>query len=275
MSKLALGIAAIIVIAGGGWYAYAHHGADRQATASDLGTYPYSCDNGSEFTLAPVEGLKQVQVYADAQGMFTGTTTLDQTAGANYQGAAPDGQQVALAGDGETIHLTVGSDQATCNPKPNPDEAPWNWGDPDTGADQSGAQAEAAGTFTGSVADLSARGGDWKCTVEDQASTPAGQTPSSGTVYVSGRRVRADFTTTAQGYGAVNSHLIADGTSVYSWSSIMPQGIKTAQADAGSDDDATSGSGDTADQRYTYQCAPAQADATLFVPPSSVTFRTL
>jgi hypothetical protein len=267
MSKLALVIVAVVAIAAGGWYAYAHRGADTQASAADLGTYPYACDNGSEFTLTPLEGMKQVQVYADAQGMFTGTTTLDQASGANYQGAAPDGQQVALAGDGETVHLTVGSAQTACNPKPNPDEAPWNWGD---------ASADQAGTFTGSVADLSARGGDWKCTVEDKASTPAGQTPSSGTVYVSGRRVRADFTTTVQGYGAVDSHLIADGTDTYSWSSMMAQGVKTAMPPAGSDEDATtSGGDDSAGQRYTYQCAPAQADASLFVPPSSVTFRTL
>jgi hypothetical protein len=124
-------IIAIIVIAAAGWYVYAgRQSASQQAPAADLGTYPYTCDNGSEFALSPLEGMQAVQVSADAQGMFTGTATLSQVEGTHYAGAAPDGQSVAVVGDGETVHLTVGSGQTDCHPQPNPDEAPWNWGDP-------------------------------------------------------------------------------------------------------------------------------------------------
>jgi hypothetical protein len=95
-------------------------------------------------------------------------------------------------------------------------------------------------------------------------------------VYVSGRRVRADFTSTVQGIGPVEAHLIADGTDVYSWSSLMPQGIKTAMADGEPEESApTSGGGADQDQRYTYDCQPARADASLFTAPSGISFRTL
>jgi len=136
MTKGIVGLVIIAALGIGIWYVYAgrqaadQYVANQYASADDLGTYPYVCDNGSTFILSPLEGMAQVQVSADAQGMFTGTATLAQTAGTNYAGAAPDGQAVALLGDGETVHLTVGSEKAICSPKPDPDNAPWNWGDP-------------------------------------------------------------------------------------------------------------------------------------------------
>lgn len=135
---------------------------------------------------------------------------------------------------------------------------------------------ETPGIFDGSIADLAIRGGDWKCTVDAKANTGGGQAISSGVVYVSGKRVRADFTSTVPGMGKVDSHLMADGTDVYSWTSLYPQGIKTKMAAADSDSTTkTSGGGMDANQNYTYQCAPAQSDASLFVVPAGVSFRTI
>jgi hypothetical protein len=136
--------------------------------------------------------------------------------------------------------------------------------------------ASQSGEFTGSIAELSGRGGDWKCTVDAQASVGGGAAVSSGIVYVSGKRVRADFTSTVQGIGPVEAHLIADGTDVYSWSSLMPQGIKTAMTESSPEESAsTSGGGADQNQRYTYDCQPAHADASLFAAPSDISFRTL
>lgn len=130
MKSTIVSILVVIVVAAGGWYVYSKGpGANQYANTQDLGVYPYVCDNGSTFTLSPLEGLKTVQVSADSQGMFTGTATLTLVSGTSYSGTAPDKQPVMLMGSGETVHLTVGSVQATCNPKPNPDSAPWNWGD--------------------------------------------------------------------------------------------------------------------------------------------------
>jgi hypothetical protein len=134
----------------------------------------------------------------------------------------------------------------------------------------------AAGPFTGSVFDLAQRGGSWKCTVDTTATTGAGAAMSAGTVHVSGTSVRADFTTTIAGMGPVESHMITDGSFAYTWTSMMPRGFKmkvdstqTAQADATSQ---TSGEGMDAHQSYTYNCEKESPDATLFTPPSSISF---
>lgn len=134
-----------------------------------------------------------------------------------------------------------------------------------------GADASEPGKTEGSLQDLAKRSGDWKCTVD--ASTA--QSVSSGVTYISGGKIRADFTTSVQGYGNVDSHMLADGTHVYSWSSMMPQGIKTAQTAAGQGGAETSGSGMDANQSYSYDCQPWTPEPSVFAVPAEVTFRTL
>lgn len=128
-----------------------------------------------------------------------------------------------------------------------------------------------AGKFTGSLTDLATRGGSWKCTVD--ASTA--QSVSAGVTYVSGGKVRGDYTTNVEGYGKAESHMIADGEYVYTWSSMMPQGVKTKMVAQGAGGTATSGQGADANQSYSYDCQPWTADASLLVPPANVTFMTV
>ncbi len=134
--------------------------------------------------------------------------------------------------------------------------------------------SQKSGSFTGSVADLSARGGDWSCVIKAQSDNGSAQAGTVGTIYVSGHNVRGDFSTNVSGYGVVQSHMIADGTNVYTWSSAMPFGIKSAMtASSQSGSSATSGQGASANQSYSYDCTPAQSDASLYAPPSNITFR--
>lgn len=121
-----------------------------------------------------------------------------------------------------------------------------------------------------SLAELVARSGSWRCAVD---STTA-QTVSAGVTYVSGGKVRADFTTTVPNYGSVETHMIADGRDVYTWSSLMSQGMRTPmvtpQATQGA---APSGQGVSANTKYAYTCEPWNADAALFTVPTNITFR--
>jgi hypothetical protein len=147
---------------------------------------------------------------------------------------------------------------------------------PETG-DQKSASTTAladttqAGKFKGSFTELAARGGSWKCTVD----TSTAQSISSGVTYVSAGKVRGDFTTSVQGYGSVESHVMADGQDVYTWSSMMPQGLKVKMTAQGSGGTVASGQGADANQAYSYDCQPWVADATLFTLPASVTFKTI
>ncbi len=132
------------------------------------------------------------------------------------------------------------------------------------------------GAFSGSIVALSEHGGEWKCTVDTTSQTGGGQAVSSGIVYVSDNKVRADFDVSVAGRGAMKAYMIADGEYVYSWSSMVPQGVKVAQAQAESSQGAaTSGQGMDANTSYSYDCQPSSADASLFVPPSNVTFMAL
>lgn len=137
-SYILIGVVLMAVLIGG--YIYSKDKSDptaqdeetNYAYQQDLGMFPYECENGSTFISSPLEGLNTVQLSADAQGMFTGTATLQLVEGTEYKGRAPDGQSVAFVGNGETMHVTVGSIETDCFPKPSPDLAPWNWGDPIT-----------------------------------------------------------------------------------------------------------------------------------------------
>lgn len=147
---------------------------------------------------------------------------------------------------------------------------------PSSGSEDTQMESAEAGAFEGSMTALMKRGGNWKCTVDASANTGAGAAVSSGVVYVSGEKVRADFTSTIQGFGTVDSHMLADGTNVYTWSSMMPQGFKLPQAKMeGQGGAETSGSGFDANQSYSYDCQPGSADAALFSTPGNVTFTEL
>lgn len=132
-------------------------------------------------------------------------------------------------------------------------------------------EAAQGGKFNGSFASLATRGGSWKCTIDSSTA----ESISSGVTYVSGGNVRADFSTKVQGYGTVDSHMLVSGQDVYTWSSMMPKGIKTKMMSQGSGGTATSGQGMDANHSYSYDCQPWSADASTFALPTGVSFMTV
>lgn len=96
-----------------------------------MGTYAYTCDSGMEFTMSPSADVSVV-VLSPGTGASFGETTLahtDSTAGARYEGGDPADGGIVFVGAGEGVRLTIGGATFTCNPVPNPDSPPWNWGD--------------------------------------------------------------------------------------------------------------------------------------------------
>jgi hypothetical protein len=118
---------------------------------------------------------------------------------------------------------------------------------------------------------LAKRSGSWKCTVDVTQSTSI----SSGVTYVANGKVRGDFTTNVQGYGDVETHVLSDGQYAYTWSSVMPQGIKTDITGPTTSGAYGSTDGVTAQDAYVYDCEPWTADASLFVAPGNIDFRAL
>lgn len=138
--------------------------------------------------------------------------------------------------------------------------------------DTTGQESAQSSTFTGSFKDLLTRGGDWRCTLE----STVGGAASSGTTYTSGGMVRADVEMSVEGYGTMESHMIADGTNVYTWSPMMPFGVKASMTDSPvATPDTSGGESFDAAGAYSYHCEPWSADRSMFELPSGVTFRTI
>lgn len=131
-----------------------------------------------------------------------------------------------------------------------------------------------ADTVKGNVFDLLKLGKSLKCTY----SMDAEGISVSGTSYVSGKNMRGDFENADNGGAKIQSHMISDGTWVYSWSSASPMGFKMNISEAESK--GTTTDTDTSDNQYAdvfkndlnYKCTPWIEDASLFKVPANVEF---
>ncbi len=122
----------------------------------------------------------------------------------------------------------------------------------------------------GTLADIMARGGDWKCTWSVDAEEGA----SNGTVYVSGNKF-ASTITTATDAGSMTAQAISDGAFMYTWGDAMPTGVKIKLDGTDVPDVSSTGDVSGVEQlagQYAYDCDPWSADAAVFTPPANITF---
>ncbi len=127
--------------------------------------------------------------------------------------------------------------------------------------------------FKGSTAELIARGGDYKCTFDQVVENSR----STGTVYISNGKMRGDFKSDVSAAGtnmSVESHMISDGEYMYTWSSMMPTGMKLKidqTITTSSETFGQQGSFD-ANMQLSYDCDPWSPDSSQFTLPSAITF---
>ena len=135
MKTLVWVVILVLLIVGGYWFI--QQGGLKTVTVEEgMGTYPYVCDNGMEFTMSPSADVTIITLTPGTGASF-GETTLahtDSTAGARFEGGNPADGSIVFFGAGEGVRLTVGGSTFICNPVPNPDSPPWNWGDAGEGA---------------------------------------------------------------------------------------------------------------------------------------------
>ena len=131
MNKTLVWVVVLLIILGGGYWFIQQSGMQGAMTENDMGTYAYTCENGAQFTMSPASDVKTIKLSAGSQGMFTGDVTLEQkesAAGARFEGNV-GGSAVVFVGAGEEVQFSVGKENTVCNPVPNAEMAPWNWGD--------------------------------------------------------------------------------------------------------------------------------------------------
>ena len=129
--------------------------------------------------------------------------------------------------------------------------------------------AQVSESSVGTMADIMARGGAWKCAV----STTAAGVTSGGTVYVANGKVRGDFTSEVPQMGTMEVHMIADGKDAYTWTSMMKTGFKMSTTKpTETKDTPTADKQDFYNAQYDYQCSPWSADVSVFTLPTDIAF---
>lgn len=124
-----------------------------------------------------------------------------------------------------------------------------------------------------SLKDLMAGGGAKTCTVTFAENNVSSQ----GTIHLAGGKMSGDFTATVNGK-AQTSHMINDGTTVYTWVDGMASGFKMTvdvmKANKPSSTPQSSNQPKSIDQdaKYQYNCSSWTVDSSVFTPPSSVKF---
>jgi membrane-bound inhibitor of C-type lysozyme len=124
-------VVALIIIIIGVWYFTSAKTAGAPVTgssqAADFGTYPYECDEHVAFTMTPASDMSTIALAPSGSGTYPPATVLTKMAtssGALYQGGG-----LTFYGRGESVSLTQGTQSLNCSPVPNPDLAPFNFGD--------------------------------------------------------------------------------------------------------------------------------------------------
>jgi len=145
---------------------------------------------------------------------------------------------------------------------------------PESTAVTKGEQTEAKPAETGkkmAFSEFVKQGGSYKCDVKQAMS----DIQNSGTVYMSGGKMRGEFSTIAEGRPMQTSFIFRDGYS-YTWSSMMPSmgfKMKVATDTASTSGDASGTYSWNAKQIGDYNCVAWTGDETKFTVPTSVTFR--
>jgi hypothetical protein len=111
---------------------------------------------------------------------------------------------------------------------------------------------------------LALKTGSWKCTVHSDTGTSV----SDGTAYIADGNVSADFSSQVSGK-TVDSHMITADGYAYTWSNLLPMGVKVKlDASAGT----SGGQGIDASTEVKYSCAPWTKDAAKFTLPTTISF---
>lgn len=134
----------------------------------------------------------------------------------------------------------------------------------------------AQGSALKSLKDLMTMGQDQMCTFESTDENGS----NKGSSYISGEKVRTDFSGTDPDGKAYNGSMISDGTYMYSWSTASPQGMKikiteeTNQAVEDVKQDAQKNPNQFIDpnDKVDYKCQGWRANQGMFTPPSDIEF---
>lgn len=120
----------------------------------------------------------------------------------------------------------------------------------------------------GTFFDLAKKNGSYECTVSHSVSVAQ----SEGVVYVSGSKIRGEFSSTIpQVNMKIRSTMISDGTYIYTWTDMAKTGFKAKIVETTKPVEQDS-VGNEYMQNLDYSCTPWTPDDSKFSVPSDITF---
>jgi hypothetical protein len=129
-------------------------------------------------------------------------------------------------------------------------------------------KTENTGTL-GSLKNLMTSGVPQSCTFTGQK-----ENTTTGTIYVSDKQLRADFTSTNEGQ-KITGHMIVDNGYSYVWTDLMKRGMKVALTQEQIDNGAINSQTVDLNQTVSYVCKPWTSDTAKFTIPADITFSTV
>ncbi len=113
----------IIALAGVGFYTH-YNKTGSAGVPDDMGAYSYTCTDGSAFSMVPSNDMSSIRVIPGSGMAFDEATIIQKDSHTYGTGA------LSLYGVGEHIRLYTVNATYECDPVPNSEMAPFNWGDP-------------------------------------------------------------------------------------------------------------------------------------------------
>ncbi len=120
-----------------------------------------------------------------------------------------------------------------------------------------------------SLLDLLSLGKTQKCDFTYQATDGA---KISGTVYLTGTKMRSDIETVTNANKKTNISMLRDGDTTYVWGSSLPSGIKMTLKSSDLKTNAQANQYFNTTQKTDYKCSGWSADAAKFVVPTDIKF---
>lgn len=124
-----------------------------------------------------------------------------------------------------------------------------------------------SGLIKGNIQDLFARGANLQCTFKYDDENNM----TDGTVYLSGKKMRGDFSLTQNDGKIMKSHVIRDDVYGYTWLEGQEQGTKIKIETSEKKEDLFA----LDDKKNNYDCKSWNVDSSLFTPPANIKFQDL
>jgi hypothetical protein len=127
-----IGLLLVLVLLGGGAYYFFIQPKTEEpqgklpADDTVLGSYAYECTNDVSMRMEPSADMATVRVMISGAGFPSEAilTHVESFTGARYEGA-----NMMFTGASEEVSIVSGNSSAICNPVPDSENAPFNWGD--------------------------------------------------------------------------------------------------------------------------------------------------